>query len=442
MQPRFGQRDPFEYARRYGPLRRRSRAGIIAALGTILVLALWAGAATLYPLYRDDALRILANRQMAMARAHDARVAGLEAEIDRLKSLKLIEQERIDRAVAELARRQNALETRQSALMGIAGAKANAGVRGETLPGTSPEITGALAAPAQPAVPAASAKPSPISDTLLLAPPVERWARLESRPVAPLKRSFAASQASTPMQVRIANLGRGLERLEAAGNAALNRIEERYDGLETRMRDVFFDLGLKSPPGGGRLVSSLADNLGLGGPFLPFARPPQDPFERQLQRVRTAAAAVEELKGGLAVVPVRRPILGESEVTSGFGMRVDPFLKQLALHTGVDFRSEPGDPVRAAAAGRVMQAGVNGGYGLMVEIDHGNGLTTRYAHLSAVMVSEGAEVAVGTPIGHVGTTGRSTGPHLHYEVRVNGEAVDPQKFLRAGLRLAEPRAAE
>jgi murein DD-endopeptidase MepM/ murein hydrolase activator NlpD len=436
MQPRFGQRDPFEYARRYGPPPRcRSRAGFVAALCTILVLALWAVAATLYPLYRDDALRILAERQMAMARAHDARVVSLEAEIDRLKSLKLIEQERIDRAVAELARRQTALETRQSALTGIAGARASAGVRGETWP----EITGAITSPAQPTVPAASAKPAPISDTILLAPPAERWARLESRPAAPLGRSLAASEANTPMQVRIANLGRGLERLEAAGNTALNRIEEDYDGLETRMRNVMFDLGLKSPPGGGSLAGNLS---GLGGPFLLFSRPPQDPFERQLGRVRAAAAAVEELKQGLAMVPVRRPILGESEVTSGFGMRVDPFLKQLALHTGVDFRSEPGDPVRAAAAGRVMQAGVNGGYGLMVEIDHGNGLTTRYAHLSAVMVSEGAHVAVGDPIGRVGTTGRSTGPHLHYEVRINGEAVDPQKFLRAGLRLAEPRAAE
>jgi murein DD-endopeptidase MepM/ murein hydrolase activator NlpD len=114
---------------------------------------------------------------------------------------------------------------------------------------------------------------------------------------------------------------------------------------------------------------------------------------------------------------------------------MDPFVRQLAMHTGVDFRGEPGDPVRAAAAGKIIQAERNGGYGLMVEVDHGSGILTRYAHLSAVSVSEGATVDVGAVIGRIGSTGRSTGPHLHYEVRVNGEAVDPQRYLRAGLRL-------
>jgi murein DD-endopeptidase MepM/ murein hydrolase activator NlpD len=105
------------------------------------------------------------------------------------------------------------------------------------------------------------------------------------------------------------------------------------------------------------------------------------------------------------------------------------------MHTGVDFRGEPGDPVRAAAAGKVVLAERNGGYCLMVEIDHGNGIATRYAHLSAVAVEAGGNVAPGALVGRVGSTGRSTGPHLHYEVRVNGEPVDPQKYLRAGLRL-------
>ena len=105
------------------------------------------------------------------------------------------------------------------------------------------------------------------------------------------------------------------------------------------------------------------------------------------------------------------------------------------MHTGIDFRGEPGDPVYATAAGRVTQAERNGGYGLMVEIDHGNGLVTRYAHLSAISVANGASVAPGDLIGRIGSSGRSTGPHLHYEVRIQGEAADPQRFLRAGLRL-------
>ena len=117
-------------------------------------------------------------------------------------------------------------------------------------------------------------------------------------------------------------------------------------------------------------------------------------------------------------------------------MRVDPFLHVPAMHTSIDFRGELGEPIHATAAGTVTAAGWSGGYGKMVEIDHGNGLSTRYGHLSAIDVEVGHHVRSGQIIGRMGSTGRSTGPHLHYETRVGGEAVDPQRFLRAGLRLA------
>ena len=91
--------------------------------------------------------------------------------------------------------------------------------------------------------------------------------------------------------------------------------------------------------------------------------------------------------------------------------------------------------MRATASGTVETAGWNGGYGKMVEIDHGNGYSTRYGHLSEIDVKAGQQVKIGQIIGKVGSTGRSTGPHLHYETRIDGDAVDPQKFLRAGLRL-------
>jgi murein DD-endopeptidase MepM/ murein hydrolase activator NlpD len=106
------------------------------------------------------------------------------------------------------------------------------------------------------------------------------------------------------------------------------------------------------------------------------------------------------------------------------------------MHTGLDFRAEYGAPVRASGAGQVVGAEYAGAYGRMVEIDHGNGVTTRYAHLSSFAVSPGQSVAAGTVIGRAGSTGRSTGAHLHYETRIDGEAIDPQRFLRAGSRLA------
>lgn len=106
------------------------------------------------------------------------------------------------------------------------------------------------------------------------------------------------------------------------------------------------------------------------------------------------------------------------------------------MHTGLDFRASTGEPVRATATGKVVKAGWHGGYGRLVEVDHGNGLTTRYGHLSAISVKIGEQIRIGQTLGEVGSTGRSTGPHLHYETRIDGEAVDPQRFLRAGVRLA------
>jgi len=134
-------------------------------------------------------------------------------------------------------------------------------------------------------------------------------------------------------------------------------------------------------------------------------------------------------------VPYRKPVIGEIEFTSGFGVRSDPFLGRPAMHTGLDFRAAAGDPVRATANGKVVSSGWSGGYGRMVEVDHGNGLSTRYGHLSEINVRVGDSVRIGQVIGAVGSTGRSTGPHLHYETRIDGDAVDPQKFLRAGVRL-------
>jgi len=402
------------------PVRRgrtRRRAGTIAALCTIGLLAAWAGAASLYILFRDDALKLIAERQVAITRSYDAQVIQLQAEIDRLKSLKLIDQERVDRAVADLARRQTVIETRQSAIKTLAGAKAIAR-------DAAPETTGSL--------PATARKPAPLSDTILIAPPAEHWARLESRPLPPIAMRTSIGAAETASEVRIVNLARELNQLEALQSLALNEIEAQHDAREHRLRKIFADLGVKTPRNGSGLPAVQAN---MGGPFLPWTRPPEDPFARQLHRIRTAALSVDALEQEIISVPVRRPTAGDADITSTFGMRVDPFVRQLAMHTGVDFRGEPGDPVRSTGAGKVVQAERNGGYGLLVEIDHGNGYATRYAHLSSITVLAGENVTPSAIVGRVGSTGRSTGPHLHYEVRFNGEAVDPQKFLRAGLRL-------
>jgi len=120
-----------------------------------------------------------------------------------------------------------------------------------------------------------------------------------------------------------------------------------------------------------------------------------------------------------------KAIVDLGDLTSGFGIRPDPFLNVPSMHTGMDFRGNTGDPIRATGSGEVTVAGANGGYGKMVEINHGDGTSTRYAHMSSVAVWPGDTVRGGEILGRVGSTGRSTGPHLHYETLVNGEVVDP-----------------
>jgi murein DD-endopeptidase MepM/ murein hydrolase activator NlpD len=153
-------------------------------------------------------------------------------------------------------------------------------------------------------------------------------------------------------------------------------------------------------------------------------------------RIKLARTQAEHLTHTLLRVPIRKPVTGEIDVSSPFGVRADPFLHVAAMHTGLDFRGESGEAIHVTANGTVVNAGWSGGYGRMIEVDHGNGLSTRYGHLSEIDVKVGDEVHIGEVIGRMGSTGRSTGPHLHYETRIDGEPVDPEKFLRAGARLA------
>jgi murein DD-endopeptidase MepM/ murein hydrolase activator NlpD len=139
------------------------------------------------------------------------------------------------------------------------------------------------------------------------------------------------------------------------------------------------------------------------------------------------------------MIPNSAPVSGP--VGSGFGFRADPFAGHNALHTGLDFPADIGTPVLAAAGGMVLLTETHPAYGHMVELDHGNGLVTRYAHNSKLLVKAGDIVRRGQPISEVGTSGRSTGPHLHFEVLVGGVPQDPAKFLAGGeAALAKARA--
>jgi murein DD-endopeptidase MepM/ murein hydrolase activator NlpD len=150
-----------------------------------------------------------------------------------------------------------------------------------------------------------------------------------------------------------------------------------------------------------------------------------DDRERQLSALE---AVILNRDLSRQILPSGRPV-ASGYVSSRFGERMDPFTGHGAFHAGLDFVGAPGDPVLAVAAGIVSYAGPDGGYGQLVEITHGNGLVTRYAHNSRVLVARGATVRPGDRIAELGSTGRSTGPHVHFEVLQDGRQVDPQRFI-------------
>jgi murein DD-endopeptidase MepM/ murein hydrolase activator NlpD len=151
-------------------------------------------------------------------------------------------------------------------------------------------------------------------------------------------------------------------------------------------------------------------------------------------RIEARATEFGRLRATAEILPLRRPVAGTT-LTSNFGMRKDPFTGAAAMHAGIDFRAVAGTPVFATSRGKVTTARFSNGYGNLVEIDHGAGFTTRYGHLSQIDVKEGQEIAAGDAVGAIGSTGRSTGPHLHYETRVGGNPVDPTRLLEIGTTL-------
>lgn len=164
---------------------------------------------------------------------------------------------------------------------------------------------------------------------------------------------------------------------------------------------------------------------GVGGPFESAGNP-------TFKALFDSWKKLDQLQDGVIAVPSDKPVKTGVEFTSGFGVRSDPFYHGAAMHPGIDLAGSYGSPIYATADGTVLRSGWNsGGYGNLVEIDHGRGITTRYGHLSAILVRPGDRIARGQLIGRMGSTGRSTGNHLHYEVRIDGRAVNPIPFMKS-----------
>ena len=227
----------------------------------------------------------------------------------------------------------------------------------------------------------------------------------------------------------------GLARLEARQLALVEKLTHFADSRAARAEAALRKLGLNP-----RTVLASA-RVGQGGPLEELATEYDGSIDPRFERLGLSLARMDALERGLDGIPQVMPA-DMRMISSGFGYRSDPFTGSAAMHSGLDFRGRIGAPIHAAADGKVTFVGTKSGYGKVVEISHGNGMMTRYAHMSAWRARVGQRVAAGEVIGAIGSTGRSTGPHLHFEVRINNRAVNPRPFLETAPHVLEEARAD
>lgn len=322
--------------------------------------------------FSSDINRLFRDDSSALITAYEQRITQLRLEVDRLHSRQYAQMGDMNLQMHDLVQQQEVLFEQQEYVRALTDMAREMGI-------------------------ASGVQPMTVGDIPLSRPPVVEDA-------ATLAESLSAMQEET----RLA--------LVSLSDAAVLSTGEILNELRP--------IGL-----GGDVPASA-----IGGPFIPADTTTGSIIE-EANAVAGALARYHAARTTLLSAPVQTPIAGHPNISSNFGNRTDPFLKRPAFHAGMDFRASTGTPVLAAANGTVVFAGNNGGYGMMVDIDHGNGFITRYAHMSQITVAQGQTIDGGGTIGLAGSTGRSTGPHLHFEVRREGSALDPARFIQAGRNL-------
>lgn len=276
----------------------------------------------------------------------------------------------------------------------------------------------------------------------------ERQAQLEdwqktyfgAEPLPTDAKADAADAAAKPLETsaadpRLPPEAQVLARLEARQEAFSARLLAAVNARAGKAEGAVAKLGL-DPKSLVRKASS-----GQGGPFIPWRGRigRAGALGKSFAALEGALFRMEVLERTLVAIPSGQPA-HVLMLSSSYGYRHDPFTGASAMHAGLDFPGPLGTPILAAAPGKVAFVGRRSGYGNVVEVDHGQGIMTRYAHLSGFNTSVGARVAAGQQIAKMGSTGRSTGSHLHFEVRLNGVAVNPRRFLEAKADVLEVKA--
>ncbi|HEX8937545.1 MAG TPA: M23 family metallopeptidase [Sphingomicrobium sp.] len=265
-------------------------------------------------------------------------------------------------------------------------------------------------------------RPHLVPQTITLPAATEARARMIEQRQALIEAALAGRKIDPELIAAAAAGGR------IAVDGPLARVEQQQleqAALVAKALDVRYQVTAAELKRLGITPARVGNHDGVGGPF-------ESASSSTFKSLFDSWKKLDQLQDGVIAIPSDKPIRTSVEFTSGFGVRSDPFHAGAAMHPGIDLAGAYGTPIYATADGTVLRAGWNnGGYGNLVEIDHGRGITTRYGHMSAILVSAGQHITRGQQIGRMGSTGRSTGNHLHYEVRIDGRAVNPIPFMKS-----------
>ncbi len=441
----------------FGPSLQATLAGL-----TLIFLG-WVAFATVNVIFKDRIIAAKDHRYQQMQAAYENRVADLRMSYDELNGALVSAEDRFKSTADALQVKQNAIsgflsranqveagvgghnlaaaapvEQTQPVLQGTAQAAGSMDV--EAPADVSADETGSSAlvimpGPAQPQPRTAHPVKSSALDSAMhrfadLFKSVTESVHIDTHPVHDTPAAYAQHpglRALADQTNRVAQIGQSETVLMAKTEGTL---EQGVGDLRGVMRRT----GINPDS----FARKIAANEGMGGPEIPLDQVKiegiSDP--KFTQAYLGAAAVLDQLNGlsaAMAHVPLTTPVsTAIFDKSSGFGARVDPFTGRYAFHPGIDFAGPWGSVVHATAPGVVVFAGTRGGYGNMVEIDHGYGIHTRYGHLSMISVRVGTRIAKGAALGRVGSTGRSTGPHVHYEVWYDDVVKNPNNFIEAG----------
>ena len=348
-------------------------------------------------LLSPDIVALVNGQNAASLSAYQDRIAQLRLDVDRLHSRQYAQTGDINLQLQELAQQQEVLTEQHQYVKALADKAAELGIGpvAATANDAKPLVS--------PAVPAAT---SPGGDSISTSD----------------AGAAAVEKAGHQVREMMDESRTALAAISAAATTSTDQIlaSLKQVGIKPDLPDAAQDV-----------------DGGVGGPFIPAEDSPEaGSMVDDANAVLSALARFKDARTAIAMAPVHLPVSGPERISSVFGNRTDPFTGRQAFHPGLDFPWPTGTTVMAAGHGKVIFVGQINGYGNVIDIDHGGGIVTRYGHLSAFLIDQGAIVDTGTPIARVGSTGRSTGPHLHFEVRRNDSPVDPAFYLAVGKRLA------